>query len=95
MDFGKNERLPHLSLLIQVDSYIDEAPPWCIPANLVRLRYAALCAAAENGHPEAVRALLEAGAEVDHASDDGFTALHVAAQNGHTAVIQALVGPRM
>jgi ankyrin repeat protein len=32
---------------------------------------------------------------VDHASDDGFTALHVAAQHGHTAVIQALVGPRM
>jgi ankyrin repeat protein len=35
--------------------------------------------------------LLAAGAEVDHASNDGETALILAAQGGHVEVIQALV----
>ena len=47
--------------------------------------------AARNGHREAVRALLEAGAEVDHADNDGCTALHAAAEEGHVEVIQTLL----
>ena len=51
----------------------------------------ALHSAAENGHLDVVRMLLEAGSEVDAARPDGFTALLVAAQHGHLEVARALL----
>jgi hypothetical protein len=47
--------------------------------------------AARNGHVETLRALVAAGAEVDHAGNTGFTALYAAALCGHVEAIQALL----
>ena len=38
-----------------------------------------------------MRALIEAGADVNKAMDDGATPLYVAAQEGHEAVVRALI----
>jgi ankyrin repeat protein len=40
---------------------------------------------------DAVRVLIEAGAAVDHADADGWTALHLAADEGHVEAIVVLV----
>ena len=37
-----------------------------------------------------MRALIEAGADVNKATDDGVTPLSIAAQNGYTAIVQIL-----
>ncbi|KXZ44156.1 hypothetical protein GPECTOR_72g603 [Gonium pectorale] len=50
-----------------------------------------LYVAAQNGHLEAIVALLQAGANKDAAREDGWTPLHIAAQNGHVAVLAALL----
>ena len=50
-----------------------------------------LLAAAGDGRAEAVRSLLEEGADVNVARGDGLTPLHLAAENGHLAVAEALV----
>ena len=50
----------------------------------------ALHAAADHGHPECVRALLEAGADVNKAGDGGDTALHAAARYGNADSVRAL-----
>jgi ankyrin repeat protein len=50
--------------------------------------------AAEGGHTEVIRVLLDAGAEVDAQEQDryfGRTPLHLAAQGGHTDAIQLLL----
>ncbi|CAK9033398.1 unnamed protein product [Durusdinium trenchii] len=47
--------------------------------------------AVEEGHLEAVRLLLEAGADKDAARIDGVTAVFVAAQNGHLEVVRLLL----
>jgi ankyrin repeat protein len=46
---------------------------------------------ARAGLVETVRALAEAGAEVNAADTKGFTALHGAASKGHVEIIKALV----
>ena len=46
--------------------------------------------AAQNGHEAMVRALIELGAVVNKAMDNGVTPLYVAAQNGHEAIVRAL-----
>ena len=38
-----------------------------------------------------LRALIEAGADVNKAMDNGATPLYMAAQNGHEAVVRALI----
>ena len=38
-----------------------------------------------------VKALIEAGADVNKAADDGETPLYTAASNGHEAVVTALI----
>ena len=38
-----------------------------------------------------MRALLDAGADKDHAANDGCTPLYIAAQNGHDAVVRTLL----
>ena len=48
--------------------------------------------AADEGHLDIVRILVEAGADKDQpAMDDGSTALHLAAQEGHLRVVQLLL----
>jgi chloramphenicol 3-O-phosphotransferase len=54
--------------------------------------FTALYAAAMSGRVQAMQALLEAGAEVDHADSDGWTALHGASLLGHAEAVRALVG---
>ena len=46
--------------------------------------------AAEVGHEAVVRALMELGADVNKATDDGVTALSIAVREGHTAIVQIL-----
>jgi len=43
------------------------------------------------GGLEVVRAMIEAGADVNMKDKQGFTPLILAAQMGHTAVVQALI----
>ena len=50
-----------------------------------------LCEAAQRGDIETVRALLEAGANVNAAGRGGSTPLYWAARNGHKAVVKALL----
>ena len=51
----------------------------------------AMIGAAQEGHETVVRALIEAGADINKADDDGWTPLYVASENGHTAVVRALI----
>ncbi len=54
-------------------------------------RDARLLEAAGGGQAEAVRALLQEGADVNAARGDGMTALHFAAERGHADVARALL----
>jgi ankyrin repeat protein len=47
--------------------------------------------AAEQGHTAVLRQLLAAGAAVNAANAEGYTALHWAAKQGHTAVARQLL----
>ena len=47
--------------------------------------------AAEDGSVETIRALVAAGAEVDHANDEGETAFWAAAMHGHVEALQTLL----
>ena len=47
--------------------------------------------AAERGHAEMVKVLLQAKAEVDAVTNDGLTPLHICCQFGQTAVVQLLL----
>jgi hypothetical protein len=51
-----------------------------------------LCVASEKGHVPVVQALLQAGADVDKAADDGCTPLYMASQQGHTDIVRLLEG---
>ena len=48
--------------------------------------------AARRGDTDAVRALLQAGADPNLAQGDGLTALHLAAREGHLEIVDALIG---
>jgi ankyrin repeat protein len=50
-----------------------------------------LYVAAQNGHVEMSRMLLEAGADVEAQSDDGWRPLHLPARQGHLEVVRVLV----
>jgi ankyrin repeat protein len=47
--------------------------------------------AAENGHLDVVRHLLDVGADKDQANNSGATPLFIAAENGHLDVVRHLV----
>ena len=49
-----------------------------------------LFTAAQKGHEAVVRALIEAGADINKA-DDGATPLFMAAQDGHDTVVRLLI----
>jgi ankyrin repeat protein len=51
----------------------------------------ALHVAALNGHVDAVRVLMELGADKEASAADGGRPLHMAAQHGHVAVVKTLV----
>src|SRR6202008_1222432 len=51
----------------------------------------ALSYAAAGNHPDAIRALVAAGAQVNLANNTGFTALHRAAESGATEAAQTLL----
>ena len=50
-----------------------------------------LFVAAENGHLEVVRLLLEAGADENSERTDGATAMFLAAEEGHLEVVRSLL----
>uniref|UniRef100_A0A7S0EZZ4 Uncharacterized protein n=1 Tax=Hanusia phi TaxID=3032 RepID=A0A7S0EZZ4_9CRYP len=56
------------------------------------INYTPLKAAAENGHAEVVRVLLEHGANVNFADRKGWRVLHWAASNNHVEVVRLLCG---
>ena len=60
--------------------------PWKPPRN-----EKAMIIAAQEGQETVVRALLEAGADVNKTLDKGATPLYIAAQNSHEAVVRALI----
>ena len=50
-----------------------------------------LMAASEKGHVAIVRALLDAGANVKHATNDGWTALYLASSSDNVAIVEMLL----
>eukprot|EP00177_Eucheuma_denticulatum_P005177 GFKZ01009427.1.p1 GENE.GFKZ01009427.1~~GFKZ01009427.1.p1 ORF type:complete len:634 (+),score=85.87 GFKZ01009427.1:592-2493(+) len=53
--------------------------------------FSPLMFAARLGQGDVVAALIQAGAQLDHAKGDGFTALHLAALNGNTVACKKLI----
>jgi hypothetical protein len=53
--------------------------------------YTPLYVASHHGHLPVVEALLQAGADVDKARDNGATPLYIASHHGHLPVVQALL----
>ncbi|MDX8494866.1 ankyrin repeat domain-containing protein [Mesorhizobium sp. VK22B] len=51
-----------------------------------------LLIAAESGDADALGSELEAGADINQADEDGWSALHLAAHNGRIAVLETLIG---
>jgi ankyrin repeat protein len=52
-------------------------------------------AAAERNHPEAIRALVKAGADINARMDDGLGVIHRAAQHGLVDILEAAVSQGM
>lgn len=62
------------------------------PKDMNRGGMSALLFAARDGHIDSVRALLEAGADINFTDPDGSTALIVALMNGHWDTAKQLIG---
>jgi hypothetical protein len=60
-------------------------------ANQTSRRDTPLLAAAHGDYPAVIRCLIELGADVNHALQDGRTPLHIAAHMGNLAVVRCLV----
>lgn len=56
-----------------------------------RIRLSALMIAAQNGHTEIVKLLIENDAKVNQINRENKTALHLASKNGHKEVVQVLI----
>ncbi|XP_027200011.2 LOW QUALITY PROTEIN: uncharacterized protein LOC113794122 [Dermatophagoides pteronyssinus] len=61
-----------------------------INARISKTKSTTLHLAAEGGHVEVVRTLLQAGAKATDENAEGYTALHLAAKKGHVNVLRAL-----
>ncbi|KXZ42210.1 hypothetical protein GPECTOR_181g256 [Gonium pectorale] len=74
------------SCLYGTDNKVHDEGTVCTQRGNTPLHYAA-----ENGHTEAVRALLGAGADKDAINKYVATPLYVAAENGHVEAVQVLL----
>lgn len=86
------------SELMQASVHGDEAKVRNLLGNYANVNYTdhdgdtALHAAAEYGHPEIIRTLVQQGkANVDRRDSDGKTPLHFAAEHGQLAAVKALL----
>ena len=50
-----------------------------------------LSACLEHGNVDVAKCLLEAGADKNRATKDGWTALHICSENGHADVVKCLL----
>jgi len=57
----------------------------------IRIGYTPLYIAAQKGHLDVVKTLIEHGARVDAATTDGATPLYIACQNGQIEVVKYLI----
>lgn len=86
------------------ETFVDAAGSGCLESVMGHIKaglevnvgaklsgFTPLMIAAGRGHEAIVRRLLEVGAYVNQAGDDGVTALIAAALNGHTATVQLLL----
>ncbi|CAG2252932.1 unnamed protein product [Mytilus edulis] len=64
-----------------------------VDSSLIEDRYGetALMKAADGGHLEICRLLIDRGCKIDITDSDGYTALHYAAREGHLQITRCLV----
>ena len=81
------------ALLKEDESKVNfEAGRWNVTEDLLVCRYVTpLHLACEKGHAAVVRLLVEKGADVDKARNDGRTPFYMACQEGHLDVVQLLL----
>lgn len=63
----------------------------CTPIKTKKNGYTALILASDKGYTEVVKALLEAGTDVNIKSKNGNTVLIFASAEGHTEIVEALL----
>ncbi|XP_060779898.1 cortactin-binding protein 2 isoform X3 [Neoarius graeffei] len=73
-----------LSMLLNQDPSMDVS-------HLQQDLTSALFSAAQNGHTECLKLLLNFGASADAPDENGFTSLHITAANGHHGCVRALL----
>jgi ankyrin repeat protein len=54
-------------------------------------KWTQLCWAAQNGHSETIKLLIDKGAEINAVNKNNETPLHLAAQNGHSETVKLLI----
>ncbi|XP_047457909.1 ankyrin repeat domain-containing protein 50 isoform X2 [Mugil cephalus] len=88
---SKQGHVKVLSLLLEWSSSQDKETAWQMMEHVDNEGWTALRSAAWGGHSEAVRLLLDAGADVDGCDSEGRTALRAAAWGGHDEIVLTLL----